>query len=189
LFPEGLDPSESRVSTACLVEGISRLISQNPKSDRDALHKLLVGVRKRSILGHDESPLRSLYLESRDDEVYNIIETFLGVARDAFWTTATEKSFIRKTLGIQALLDVLKAALAFNVKSTSAESFLTLLSPASKIDFSDSAFQGSGRGRVRIRNLILLYAGRITAAALPEADKDTYTTLMRKYPKCEARNG
>jgi DNA phosphorothioation-associated DGQHR protein 1 len=108
LFPEGEDASSWRVSTACLVEGIAHLISQSPTKDRDVLHKVSVTSRKRTLLGADSSPLRQLYLESKDEEIYELIKTFFKTSENLLWATATPKSFICRTLGVQALLDVLK---------------------------------------------------------------------------------
>ncbi|MCI0622786.1 MAG: DGQHR domain-containing protein [Acidobacteria bacterium] len=61
LFPNGELP-DWQVSTACVVEGIAKLISKNAKTDRDLLHKTAVGARSRSLLPKDSSPLRELYI-------------------------------------------------------------------------------------------------------------------------------
>jgi len=60
LFPEG-NPPDWQISTACVVEGIAKLISRNPKMDRDLLHKKTIGARSRIQLLKDSSPLRELY--------------------------------------------------------------------------------------------------------------------------------
>ncbi len=183
LFPGNEQAAKWQVSTACLVEGICRLISQSPKKDRDALHKFSLTSRKRTLLGPDSSPLRQLYLEAKDEEIYALLKTYFITADHLLWASAAAKSFIFRTLGIQAILDVLKIYLTETGASVGQAEFERLLKPVTGIDFADTAFQGSGRGRVRIKNLILLYSGKISFADLPDADKATYAELTEKYPK------
>jgi DNA phosphorothioation-associated DGQHR protein 1 len=99
-----------QVSMATVVEGILRLISSNPKQDSNEL--LDAEPRPRSVLSQssriDKSPLRSLYIEANDKLLYLIIRNFLDVCNEVFWTPAKEGSFIVKTVGIQALFDVLR---------------------------------------------------------------------------------
>ena len=93
------------VSMATVVEGISRLFSQNVKRDRTALLSYRLGERNREILAReapgDKSPLRDLYLHLNDKVIYAAVKNYLVVAQELFWSKCGPDSFICKTVGIQ----------------------------------------------------------------------------------------
>ena len=101
LFAEEALP-DWQVSTACVVEGIAKLLSQAPKRDGDRLHKEPTNSRVRSVLTQGAAPLRSLYLENRDDRIYEIIEDYFSAVREKLWGGVSVKSYIKKTVGVQA---------------------------------------------------------------------------------------
>ncbi|MBI3245424.1 MAG: DGQHR domain-containing protein [Deltaproteobacteria bacterium] len=182
LFPTGELP-DWQVSTACMVEGIAKLISQNPKADRDLLHKTAVGSRSRSSLPKDSSPLRELYLGNQDDEISRLITIFFETVRKHLWNNASPRAYIRKTIGIQALFDVFVVSVEkFGVKEAEKQ-FDSILAACSQVDFSDSFYQASGRGRVRVKNTILLYASMLLLDHLPESEQHLYRELFKKYPR------
>jgi DNA phosphorothioation-associated DGQHR protein 1 len=155
-IPEGMS---WRVSMATVVEGILRLISSNPKRDTNQL--LTPKPNERSVLKikvpNDRSVLRQAYIEGNDRLIYLIVRNFLEAAERVFWATANPDSFITKTVGIQALFDVLRklATKALTGKDVSVNFFSGQLSPASNIDFSDASFRiASGSGRTQIRRAI-----------------------------------
>jgi DNA phosphorothioation-associated DGQHR protein 1 len=171
-----------QVSTACIVEGIAKLISRNPKKDRDLLHQKSAHSRARSILSQDGAPLRLLYLEGRDSEIYEIIATFFSFVKRQLWESADVRSYIRKTVGIQALFDLLHASIdKFGVSGLSEAKLNAIISSSSGVSFADPFFEASGKGRVRIKNTLLLFAGLASAEDLPDADRDLYVGLFRKY--------
>jgi DNA phosphorothioation-associated DGQHR protein 1 len=148
-----------QVSMATVVEGIIRLISSNPKQDSNEL--LDLEPKRREILSGskriDRSPLRGLYLEENDKLIYLIISNFLAVCNELFWKSAPEGSFIIKTVGVQALFDVLRllSPRVIERKDASVSFFRKLLSAASEIDFATEAFRNaSGSGRTAIRRAI-----------------------------------
>jgi len=147
-----------KVSTAVVVEGIMRLITSNPK--KDTANLLDTERKKRTALADlrkDKSPLRSAYLESQDAVLYTMTLNFLVACEEVFWSKAKPGSFIVKTIGIQALFDVLRglAKEAYVVRIISAKSFAEKLSPAGDIDFSMEEFRNaSGSGRSYIRRKI-----------------------------------
>ncbi|MBD9561071.1 DNA phosphorothioation-associated DGQHR protein 1 [Ensifer sp. ENS03] len=162
---EQVDRGHWRVSTAVLVQGILRLISSNPKADSNALFtkdsSIFAKPRTRADikdLRRDRSPLRDLYIEENDQLLYKIVENFLSAADQLFWQPAAPRSFILKTVGIQALLDVLRliAPAAIANRNATVESFENRLRSAAHIDFSEDLFRNaSGSGRSVIRNRIL----------------------------------
>lgn len=153
------------VSMATVVDGILRLISSAPKQDTYFLSSK--ESRSRADLADfrekDKTPLRSLYLETRDKVVYACVVNYFRVAISLFTRPdrgADAESFITKTVGVQALFDVLRVLAQEALESTdfSEEFFAKKLEPASGIDFTDETFQNpSGSGRTFIRQL-LLYA-------------------------------
>lgn len=147
-----------RVSTAVVVDGIMRLYSSNPKRDTaDMLQgkrmSRLDGASKRK----DNSPLRKLYLDVNDAAIHVMVLNFLKACDDLFWKNAALDSFIRKTVGVQALFDILRylAPKMLQDKDLSVRHFAERLTPASEIDFSDVKFKNaSGSGRSLIARTI-----------------------------------
>lgn len=147
-----------RISTAVVVEGIARLITSNPKSDsnnlqtpRKVTRQDLAGRRK------DRSPLRPAYLSGQDVVIYTMVLNYLTACNELFWKRAGLDSFIFKTVGVQALFDVLRklAADAYETKVISSSHFKEILAPAAELDFSDDRFRNaSGSGRSIIRRAI-----------------------------------
>ncbi len=147
-----------RVSTAVVVEGIMKLFTSNPKKDTNSLlseesqqRSILRGLRK------DRSPLRDFYLNGNDALIYELVRNFLSACEQTFWVRAPSNSFIIKTVGIQALFDVLKAnvSVVIGEKNIQTERFIDLLSPAAMLDFASADFRNaSGSGRSNIRRAI-----------------------------------
>lgn len=146
------------VSTATVVDGILKLISSNPKKDRDLMHQTTIKQgRNRLMLGDDPTPLRDLYKQTNDLAIYTAVKNFFLAAKQVFWESASEKSYIKKTVGIQALFDILRQLLDKHFKSTRdirVKFFRSHLSKASDIDFSEGGVQASGIGRKFIRDAI-----------------------------------
>jgi DNA phosphorothioation-associated DGQHR protein 1 len=147
------------VSMATIVEGIIRLISSNPKQDSNEL--LDSEPKKRETLARskrtDRSPLRPVYIEENDQLIYLIVSNFLTVCDELFWKSAAEGSFIVKTVGIQALFDILRltAPRVLAKKDVSIRFFKSLLAEAGDIDFAADAFRNaSGSGRTAIKRAI-----------------------------------
>jgi hypothetical protein len=144
---------------ATVVDGIMRLISSQPRKDSNEQHRgtkkdrqALVNARK------DGAPLRSLYGMGNDRLLYSIVENYLKACNEIFWSTAALGSYIRKTVGVQALFDVLKrlAPEIIESKDARAETLKRRLLPAQVADFSVAPFNNpSGAGRAAIRNEIL----------------------------------
>jgi hypothetical protein len=162
-----------------------RLISSNPKDDRDVLHKRpLDSGRHRGILqipdrvnAQVKTPLRQLYTEVRDIVIYGLILNYLTVVDELFWQKPAP-GFIRKTIGIQALFDVLGILLPEQLKSTdlTKNAWRRHLEPATRIDFTDRLFHASGSGRTRVKKALLLAMGHLT---LGEIDKSLREDFAR----------
>ncbi|MFS2034783.1 DNA phosphorothioation-associated DGQHR protein 1 [Polaromonas sp. CT11-55] len=147
-----------KVSTAVVVEGIMRLFTSNPKKDSSYL--LAVERKRRSDIStfrKDKSPLREPYLNSADAVIYQMTLNYLKVCDKIFWEPAKAGSFITKTVGVQALFDILRlhSAKAYSSRNISESHFQDLLLPAGNIDFSSAVFKNaSGSGRTAIRRAI-----------------------------------
>lgn len=146
------------VSTATVVDGILKLFSSNPKKDRDMMHKNTIEQgRSRSMLGADPTPLRELYKQTNDLAIYTAVKNFFLAVQQVFWESASEGSYIKKTVGIQALFDILRQLLNKHFKSTKdirVEFFRNHLAKAGDIDFSVGGVQASGKGRTFIKQAI-----------------------------------
>lgn len=178
-----VDP-DWRVSTATVVDGILSLVSSNPKRDRDELHRHEVGHgRVRSVLEHskDRAPLRSLYLSTNDVAIYTAVKNFFSVVSDLLWEQATDASYITRTVGIQALFDVLKTILVdFDEnRKISIALFQTELKPCASIPFADDFFQASGKGRVRLKNAMYIAMKRMSLDDVSSVDRDGYARVTK----------
>lgn len=148
-----------RVSTAVVVEGIMKLFTTNPKKDTNQL--LHDGTHPRSSLAlvrKDRSPMRDFYLTGNDALIYEVVRNYLEACQTTFWNSATQGSFIVKTVGVQALFDVLRLNIKTLIEEKNIQTtrFIELLRPASVIDFAGAEFRNaSGSGRSIIKNAIL----------------------------------
>ncbi len=152
--PISEDSGEWKVSVACLVEGVIKLISQRPAADKSALAS--GQAKDRSYLPPDKSPLRALFTAARDKTLVTIVSDYFSVVKETLWKGQAPNSFIFRTVGILALFDVLRDALL--AKKIELADVLgsadALFLPAKGIDFANDYFHASGAGRVRIRNVL-----------------------------------
>ncbi|TXC71320.1 DGQHR domain-containing protein [Sphingomonas ginsenosidivorax] len=147
-----------KVSTAVIVEGIARLLTSNPKSDANSLQTprkvRRVDIRDRR---KDRSPLREAYFNGQDVVIYTMVLNYLTACNELFWALAPVDSFIYKTVGVQALFDILRklAPAAYETKVISVDHFRSILKPAEDLDFTEDRFRNaSGSGRSIIRRAI-----------------------------------
>lgn len=179
IFPGGT----WQISTAAVVEGIMRLISTNPKNDRETLHAQNSLSRKRSILSADKAPWREMYLKGEDAKIFEMLEAFFSSAATHLFVNASGQSYINKTIGIQALFDLLaflgKPKDVTALKTRANEIFTAL----ELVDFSNPFYQASGKGRVRVKYTLFFLAGLVSEEQLPESDRLGYAQIRQAYKK------
>ena len=171
---------EWQVSLAVVVEGIMRLFSSSPAGDRNKIYSVKrARDRKRSDLPADDTPLRHLYLTTNDAVIYACVRNFF-VAAHRTLDFGSVRSYLRRTVGIQALFDILRLVLIqYGAEKDFSEArFVSLLARASKIDFATDFFQASGKGRVRLRNAIGLTLGLVSDSDLPQHDLIGYKSVI-----------
>lgn len=151
------------ISMAAVVDGISALVSSNPKDDAKLLATNRSGSSRKDLQekrSRDRSPLRELYIQSLDAVLLSAVSNFFSAVFKVVQVPENESdSYLTKTVGIQALFQVLKKVsnTAFENKDFSEEYFEALLAPLAEIDFTSDAFkQASGQGRTQIRDAILM---------------------------------
>lgn len=147
-----------RVSTAVVVDGILRLFSSNPKRDANLMRKDEASPRSALRDGaKDRSSLRDVFIEGNDALIYKMVLNYLKASEDIFWSHASKESFIFRTIGVQAIFDILRkvAGQSLESKDISVKYFTDILEDARKINFSDDQFRNpSGSGRTVIRRAI-----------------------------------
>lgn len=170
------------ISTATIVEGILGLISSNPKRDRVEMQQATIFKgRSRKMIKEfrDSSPLRIHFIEIKDQTIYDTVLAYFGVAKELFWTSPSKETYIVKTVGIQALFDILKMILLHaRAEFPEQVDFRNFLLPSASVSFSDKFFQASGIGRSRIRNLIGLAAGLIGWEKVKIKDVYAYKNIL-----------
>lgn len=129
----------------------------------------------------DPSPLRDLFLNLYDQTIYDIILNYFSVVDNLYWRNAPKNSYIFKTVGIQALFDVLKGILKNEIISNNSKIYFNeYLDKTSIIDFSDKFFQSSGIGRSRIRNTINLMIGKLNKEKIKKIDLPYYEQIINQ---------
>lgn len=151
--------AEWQVSTAVIVEGIMKLLSSNPTKDSNYIIKNKLSDRNglRQSDRNDFSPLREFYLSGNDNFIYTLVFNYLSACNEVFWKNAPNKSFITRTVGVQALFDILREIIpeSLEVKKISEAFFIDKLLPAKNIPFHDPTYvNASGSGRKQIRDAL-----------------------------------
>lgn len=175
---------EMKISFSTIVGGILRLITSNARQDANKLKRGFF--TKRSSLDSAKKngpPLRDLYRTSDDGTLYAITRNFVNAAWEIFWKDAPQNSFIRKTVGVQALFDVFREIAgpmyANGQGDMTQHAFETFLAPAANIDFSHIRFQNaSGSNRTAIRRIIRARLGLLSPEKLPAIDRQFLEQLQ-----------
>lgn len=161
------------LSTAAMVDGIMSLISSNPQKDRDMLAMKKTSIwsdKTRSVLINNGKPvLRYLYLGSKDDELYSILEKYFCSVKTILWDNATNDSVILKTIGISVLFDILKSILEVNGIQ---ESYDLYINKIKDVNYSSHYFALSGGGKTKLRRILKFKLGLISESELQESDKE-----------------
>lgn len=167
------DKSKWLLSTAAMVDGITKLISSNPQRDRDELtrKRKFYENKTRTVLKDlsDKSVLRDLYIENRDDEIYSILFNYFSSINNILWSNAEQNSIINKTIGISALYDVLKSLLE---KDKSISDFDECIEKLVCIPYTDNYFSLSGKGKTSLKRVMKYHIGLITQQELKEEDME-----------------
>ncbi|MCO6185217.1 DNA phosphorothioation-associated DGQHR protein 1 [Rhizobium sp. L1K21] len=147
------------ISTATVVDGITRLISTSPKKDADTLRtgREKTRLKLADERSGDKAPLRELYINTRDKVLLGAVSNFFLAVLDVCGPELPAGSYLTKTVGVQALFDTLRklAPAALEAKDFSRDWFAEKLRPLGEIDFTNEAFQqASGQGRTQIRRVI-----------------------------------
>jgi DNA phosphorothioation-associated DGQHR protein 1 len=176
----GRAKGEWAVSSATVVDGLLRLFSRRPKSDRTTMFTAPRQQRRRDKLPEDGSPARGLFRDTNDKTIYELARSFFSAADRVLWQPASHGSYIIRTVGVQALFDVLeRISIAALAAKTLRESFFEeRLRKADHIDFSQGFFQASGIGRARIKHCLFLAIGLETLSDLPANDRDEYRQIV-----------
>lgn len=146
------------VSTAVIVDGFLRLITNNPKRDSNFMNTGKNSNRTTLPNFSDKSPLRKYYREGNDLLIYQMVINYFNSCNEIFWQNSPKDSVITKTIGIQAIYDIFRTIIvpeSLIQKDISVRYFSKILEPASEIDFASAEFKNfSGSGRKKIRDEI-----------------------------------
>ncbi|WP_273015977.1 MULTISPECIES: DNA phosphorothioation-associated DGQHR protein 1 [Leeuwenhoekiella] len=169
------------VSTATVVDGILSLISSNPKRDRVEMGQTSIfRGRNRKALKEfrDSSPLRDAFIQNKDDLIYNIVKKYFYWVDELIWKKiGAENSYIIKTVGIQALFDLLKKILQSNPDVNNID-FKKYVENFSKVDFSDNYFQASGVGKSRIKKILFIANNFSSTSDLKDIDATNVSRIL-----------
>ncbi|HHA1391352.1 DNA phosphorothioation-associated DGQHR protein 1 [Enterobacter ludwigii] len=180
--PSDIDEaSESRklISLSTVVDGIIKLITNNPKKDRDELLNFKNKNGRQALTKKmTAQPLRGLYLNYKDEEIEEIINKYFSKSKELLWGYQSETSYLLKTIGFQTQFEILRQYLltTSDYELNNIDEKLTLLR---EIDFSDIFFTASGIGASRMKNIALIKIGLKPLADLKEhKDYHDYMRLL-----------
>lgn len=173
-------------SMAAITDSILKLISSNPKKDREALISINIKDRNRLALKNnfDNAPLREWYINKRDKDLYDLIRYFLDLSADKF--IKKDIPVFKKTIGIAALFDVLFFILKNNtatdvdeINGVISEFFYKICNAET---FRNNFFTVSSKGRGRIKNTLLISSGipGYYPTRLSEPDEEEIKSLLSK---------
>ena len=160
------------LSTAAMVEGIMSLISSNPQKDRDLLAMKKNSIwsdKTRGVLQNGKPVLRYLYLASKDDELYSVLEKYFLSVKTILWENATNGSVILKTIGISVLFDILKNILEVDGIQESYDSYINKIRD---VNYSSHYFALSGGGKTKLRRILKFKLGLLSKDNLQKSDVD-----------------
>lgn len=186
LFKKKAKDNDWAVSTATIVNGISGLITRNATRDLNILRKVELKNRNRKLVNeitYKNTPLREFYLNQNDLLIYKIVVNFFTASDNIlFQKTAGKSSYIKKTVGIQALFDVLRDILLKELKNKKigVSFFESFLRKVEHIDFDQDYYQASGTGKTRIRNTIQYALGYKSEHDLKEDDLKKIKDIVEK---------
>ncbi|MDP1645601.1 MAG: DNA phosphorothioation-associated DGQHR protein 1 [Thiobacillus sp.] len=156
---DGQADGDVRVSMATIVDGILRLLSKNPREDRNIVRRPENReLGRESLSPINGVPLRTLYIQGNDKAIYDLLCNYFAAVRFTVWSTAGKGSYLRKTVGVQALFDVLRELLIskpITAANFSYDALVMTLTPCSNLDPTGDKYQASGIGRSDIRRELL----------------------------------
>lgn len=154
-----------------IVDSVIRLISTNPKLDKNILHQQERRARNRSSINnsrHDRSPLRALYVSCRDEVIYKVISNFLQATFTTLqsFTDNDQNSILTKNVGILGLFDSMRSQLCNELASgkslndidMTVSGFSDFLNNSAHVNFGSPCYKNAttGVGRQKVRATINL---------------------------------
>ena len=153
------------ISMATFVDGVTRLISTSPRKDDITLRTGTNQTRENlpSVKNPRSAPLRKLYLAGEDRVLMAAVWNFFDAVIAILGKRLTEDSYLVKTVGIQALFDILRtlAPEALQLKNFSLAWFKMNLDGLHDVDFDHPELrEASGQGRTTLRKVVLAAIGK-----------------------------
>lgn len=146
------------LSTACIVESICLLITNDATKDRYTIHQsVFFGStgRKRLKDLRSNAPLRNLYINRQDKDIFTVIITYLDTIKSLGWLDNPDL-VTTKTIGFLALFEVLKETLQKqpieNVNEVS--KYFKFLENVKIDDLHKGTFNFSGIGKSQVKRIL-----------------------------------
>lgn len=146
------------ISTACIVESICLLLTNDATKDRYTIHQSTffgASGRKRLKDIKSNAPLRELYINRQDKDILSIIVSFLGLVKELGWFDNPDL-VTTKTIGFLAMFEVLKEVLQKNqiddVENTS--KLFSFLGNVKLEELHKDSFNFSGIGKSQVKKVL-----------------------------------
>ncbi|AGO54002.1 hypothetical protein SOD_c10070 [Serratia plymuthica 4Rx13] len=181
--PSDIDESSfirKLISLSTVVDGVLKLITNNPKKDRDELLNFK-NKNGREALSRNMSsqPLREFYLDYKDEVIEKIVNKYFLKINDLLWIYQTEDSYLLKTIGFQTQFEILRQYL-LATSDYNLENIDNKLIMLRDVDFTDIFFTASGIGATRMKNIALIRIGLKPISDLNgHKDYDDYIRLLK----------
>lgn len=143
------------ISTACIVESICLLFTNDATKDRYVIHQSqssLFNASGRDRLKQIKSnaPLRQLYIERKDKDIFEYIMSFLNKVDSLGWFSDTDL-VTTKTIGFLAMFEILKEILKDPSKY---DKSLKCLEKVDIKDLQKDTFSFSGIGKSQVKSIL-----------------------------------
>ncbi|WP_445777787.1 DGQHR domain-containing protein [Shewanella sp.] len=146
------------VSTACLVESICLLLTNDATRDRYTIHQSSffgASGRKRLKEVKSNAPLRELYINRKDKDILNIVVSFLEKINQLGWFKSSDL-VTTKTIGFLAMFEVLKEVLQKNniENVDNVSKLFDFLNDVKVDDLHKDSFSFSGIGKSQVKKIL-----------------------------------
>ncbi|ACH63886.1 putative DGQHR domain protein [Aliivibrio fischeri MJ11] len=144
------------ISTACLVESISLLMTTDATKDRYYLHQSAFFNKGRVKLKDlkVKAPLRNMYIKGNDKDIFVVINNYLSKLQSLGWFSSSDL-VTTKTIGFLAMFEVLRDILNSHEESEFLDIDFEFMRKVRIELLHKSEFNFSGIGKSQIKNLIL----------------------------------
>ncbi|MGR5368159.1 DGQHR domain-containing protein [Photobacterium damselae] len=173
------DENKGFISLASLVDSIMKLITKDPKKDRDNILYYRNKKGRKTLVTDESIPLRQCYIDNNDDVIEDTVFEFINYIFDK--KRYNDESYLFKTIGVESLFMFLRDCIKLD-SGVNMEKIKSRVDKLWDVDFTDDFFTASGIGKSRVYNTILVATGLKNIQKIKkQKDQLKISELLRSY--------